>query len=58
MRKTPTKETKIFSTCSDFQSSALVQVHKGKCAMTSDNNYLGKIPVVSCTQIEASFNAD
>ncbi|KAL5963098.1 Heat shock 70 kDa protein, partial [Taenia solium] len=51
-------EDAISPTCSDFQSSVLVQVHEGKRAMMSDNDYLDKIPVVSCTQIEASFNTD
>ncbi|VDK42913.1 unnamed protein product [Taenia asiatica] len=40
--KISTKKTKIFSTCSNDQSSVLVQVYEGERAVTSGNNLLGK----------------
>ncbi|EUB57021.1 Heat shock cognate protein [Echinococcus granulosus] len=63
--KIPTRRTKIFSTCSDNQSSVLVQVYEGERAMTSDNNLLGKFELSGIPpaprkvpQIEVSFDID
>ncbi|KAL5967833.1 Heat shock 70 kDa protein [Taenia solium] len=56
---------KIFSTCSNDQSSVLVQVYEGERAVTSGNNLLGKFELSAIPpaprgvpQIEVSFAID
>ncbi|VDK41827.1 unnamed protein product [Taenia asiatica] len=63
--KIPTKETKIFSTNKDNQSSVLVQVYEGEGEMTSDNNLLGEFELSDIPpaprrtpKIEVSFAID
>ncbi|KAL5962207.1 Heat shock cognate 70 kDa protein [Taenia solium] len=38
----PTKQTNLYTTCSDNQTSALIKVYEGERAMTSENNLLGE----------------
>lgn len=61
----PVRKTKTFSTCSDNQSSVLVQVYEGECGLTSENKLLGKFELLGIPpaprkvpQIEVSFDID
>ncbi|VDK45528.1 unnamed protein product [Taenia asiatica] len=61
----PTKETRLFQTHSDHQTSALIKVYEGERAMVSENNLLGEFKLQGLppaprgeTKVEGIFEID
>jgi len=61
----PTLKSEIFTTCTDSQPSALIQVYEGNRARTRDNKLLGKLELSGIPaaprgvpQIEVTFDID
>ncbi|VDK46275.1 unnamed protein product [Taenia asiatica] len=61
----PTKETRLFQTHSDHQTSALIKVYEGECTMTRENNLLGEFMLRGLpraprgeTKVEVTFEID
>ncbi|XP_054289591.1 heat shock-related 70 kDa protein 2-like [Macrosteles quadrilineatus] len=61
----PIRQTKVFTTYADMQTSVSVQVYEGERTMTKDNNLLGKFELQGIPpaprgvpQIEVSFDID